>query len=254
MQSRDAIPSCSKAARGLIVLPRVARILTGIAISPGGLPRQRSSRCAIRAGRNLPDKEFRYLRTVRVTAAVHRGFSFGLAPVSLTFRHWAGVSPYTSPYGFAGTCVFVKQSLEPVHCDPFGLRRACRHHPTGAPLLPKLRGEIAEFLSRPCPDPLPAFTGAHQCRFAVRTPAQLATRLFLPGRLNRVARGCPWTSHRVSSLVPWICLRHRPTRLDAHSHKRAQSTVPGPLFAHDAEQVVREYQPVVLRLRLSASA
>ncbi|KAJ7941360.1 Cell wall-associated hydrolase [Quillaja saponaria] len=27
-----------------------------------------------RAGRNLPDKEFRYLRTVIVTAAVHRGF------------------------------------------------------------------------------------------------------------------------------------------------------------------------------------
>ncbi len=28
----------------------------------------------IRAGRNLPDKEFRYLRTVIVTAAVYRGF------------------------------------------------------------------------------------------------------------------------------------------------------------------------------------
>ncbi len=30
-------------------------------------------RYAIRAGRNLPDKEFRYLRTVIVTAAVYRG-------------------------------------------------------------------------------------------------------------------------------------------------------------------------------------
>ena len=29
----------------------------------------------IRAGRNLPDKEFRYLRTVIVTAAVYRGFT-----------------------------------------------------------------------------------------------------------------------------------------------------------------------------------
>ena len=36
--------------------------------------RQRSNRYAIRAGRNLPDKEFRYLRTVIVTAAVYRGF------------------------------------------------------------------------------------------------------------------------------------------------------------------------------------
>ena len=32
------------------------------------------NRCTIRAGRNLPDKEFRYLRTVIVTAAVYRGF------------------------------------------------------------------------------------------------------------------------------------------------------------------------------------
>ena len=37
--------------------------------------RQRPSRYAIRAGRNLPDKEFRYLRTVIVTAAVYWGFN-----------------------------------------------------------------------------------------------------------------------------------------------------------------------------------
>jgi hypothetical protein len=36
------------------------------------------SRYAIRAGRNLPDKEFRYLRTVIVTAAVYRGFALEL--------------------------------------------------------------------------------------------------------------------------------------------------------------------------------
>jgi hypothetical protein len=36
--------------------------------------RQCPTRYTIRAGRNLPDKEFRYLRTVIVTAAVHRGF------------------------------------------------------------------------------------------------------------------------------------------------------------------------------------
>ena len=33
----------------------------------------RSNHYAFRAGRNLPDKEFRYLRTVIVTAAVYRG-------------------------------------------------------------------------------------------------------------------------------------------------------------------------------------
>ena len=54
--------------RGLI------RIFTYTTISPGPLLRQCPSRYAIRAGRNLPDKEFRYLRTVIVTAAVYWGF------------------------------------------------------------------------------------------------------------------------------------------------------------------------------------
>ena len=34
----------------------------------------------------------------------------------MTFRHRAGVSPYTSPFGFAETCVFDKQSPGPFHC------------------------------------------------------------------------------------------------------------------------------------------
>ena len=64
----------SKGARGLFVLSRVIGILTDTAISPSLRRRQLPSRYAIRAGRNLPDKEFRYLRTVIVTAAVYRGF------------------------------------------------------------------------------------------------------------------------------------------------------------------------------------
>lgn len=72
------MPSCSEGSRGLSVLPRVGRIFTTSAISPGPRSRQRPSRCAFRAGRNLPDKEFRYLRTVIVTAAVYRGLGSGL--------------------------------------------------------------------------------------------------------------------------------------------------------------------------------
>ena len=64
----------SKALRGLSVLSRAMRIFTHTTISPGPLLRQCPNRYAIRAGQNLPDKEFRYLRTVIVTAAVHRGF------------------------------------------------------------------------------------------------------------------------------------------------------------------------------------
>jgi hypothetical protein len=68
------MPSYSKAPRGLFVLLRERRIFTPISISPGPSLRQCSSCYTVRAGRNLPDKEFRYLRTVIVTAAVHRGF------------------------------------------------------------------------------------------------------------------------------------------------------------------------------------
>jgi len=80
--------------------------------------RQRGSRCAIHAGLNLPDKEFRYLRTVRVTAAVYQGFDSWLAPLLLPFWHRAGFRPYTSFLNLAESCVFVKQSLPPILCQP----------------------------------------------------------------------------------------------------------------------------------------
>ena len=112
------ISGYSKAPWGLSVLPRVTGIFTGTTISPGGQLRQRPDRYAIRAGRNLPDKEFRYLRTVIVTAAVYWGFNSELAPLLLTFQHRAGVTPYTSPYGLAESCVFDKQSPGPFHCGP----------------------------------------------------------------------------------------------------------------------------------------
>ncbi|KAF5808935.1 hypothetical protein HanRHA438_Chr04g0161091 [Helianthus annuus] len=112
-----------------------------MSISPSLSPRQCPDRYAFRAGRNLPDKEFRYLRTVIVTVAVHRGFGRGSpvirSPTSLTFRHWAGVSPHTWSYDFAETCVFGKQSPGPGHCDPL-----CEE----APLLPKLTFFNFEFV------------------------------------------------------------------------------------------------------------
>ncbi len=99
--------------------------------------RQCPNRYAFRAGRNLPDKEFRYLRTVIVTAAVYWGFSRELSHASLTFQHRAGVTPYTSPCGLAESCVFDKQSLGPIHCGLI----------SQAPLLANLRGHFAEFLN-----------------------------------------------------------------------------------------------------------
>ena len=74
MLSRISLSSYSKGSRGLSVLPRVDGIFTANSISLSPWLRQWGSRYAIRAGRNLPAKEFRYLRTVIVTAAVYWGF------------------------------------------------------------------------------------------------------------------------------------------------------------------------------------
>jgi hypothetical protein len=71
----NPMSACSKAPWGLPVLAWVTRIFTGTTISPDPLLRQRPNRYTFRAGRNLPDKEFRYLRTVIVTAAVYWGLS-----------------------------------------------------------------------------------------------------------------------------------------------------------------------------------
>src|SRR5882724_13336656 len=72
-----SVPGCSKGPRGLSVLLRVDGIFTATSISPSLRSRQRPSRYAVHARRNLPDKELRYLRTVIVTAAVYRGNDLG---------------------------------------------------------------------------------------------------------------------------------------------------------------------------------
>ena len=72
---RNPVSSYSKAPWGLSVLSQVTSIFTSTTISPSILLRQLPNHYAFRAGQNLPDKEFRYLRTVIVTAAVHWGFS-----------------------------------------------------------------------------------------------------------------------------------------------------------------------------------
>ena len=140
-----SISSYSKAPWGLSVLSRVTCIFTGIKISPSLWLRQLPDHYAFRAGQNLPDKEFRYLRTVIVTAAVHWGFNskllcYRLASILLlllTFQHWAGVSPYTSAFALAETCVFGKQLPGTILCGSI----------SRPPLIPKLRGHFAEFLN-----------------------------------------------------------------------------------------------------------
>ena len=165
---QSPIQSYSKGSWGLSVFPRGDCIITNISTSLSLWRRQCGHRYAIRAGRNLPDKEFRYLRTVIVTAAVYWDFNQELAPHHLIFQHRAGVTPYTSTFVFAECCVFVKQSQPPILCDPSRLRTRGPSPTRGTPY-PEVTVSI-------CRVPSPEFSQApehiqlaHLCRFAVRS-------------------------------------------------------------------------------------
>ena len=71
---QSTVSEYSEGSWGLSVLLRACGIFTANTTSPRSSLRQCPYRYTIRAGRNLPDKEFRYLRTVIVTADIHGGF------------------------------------------------------------------------------------------------------------------------------------------------------------------------------------
>ena len=116
--------ACSKAPRGLSVLSRVIRIFTYTSISPDPLLRQCPNRYTFRAGRNLPDKEFRYLRTVIVTAAVYWGLSSSLhVKPSLNLPAPGRCQPPIIIFRFSRYLCFGKQSLGPGPAATKGFRR-----------------------------------------------------------------------------------------------------------------------------------
>ena len=169
----------------------------------------------------------------------------------MTFRHRAGVSPYTSSFDFAETCVFGKQSLGPFHCGPLELDSAKECHSTGAPLLPKLRGHFAEFLNEGSSDRLSILYLPTCVGFGTGT-------LHLPRRFSW--RHGFWNfaphsaRHPVSGLRVTDLPITRPTRLPLDDHRQGSHSLPRPAIGHNGGYVVQEYQPVVHRLRLSASA
>lgn len=124
--------------------------------------RQQRSRYAIRAGRNLPDKEFRYLRMVIVTTAVYWGLNSQLrsqrlltGPLNLPApgRRQSIYINLTSSHGpvFLINSRFPLFSATPQRLTPQGCSRR------KAPLLPKLRGHFAEFLNHSSPERLSIF-------------------------------------------------------------------------------------------------
>ena len=224
---------------GLSVLAQVTSIFTGTSISPGALSRQRSNHYAFRAGRNLPDKEFRYLRTVIVTAAVYWGLNSELRfltpplnlpapgrrqPIYLTFRF------SHRPVFLLNSCLSLfSAARSPWH--PFSLSYGVILPSSLTMLLPPALG------SSPHPPVSVYGTGAMQTIAA-----------FLDSRSS-----CFATSLRSAS-QPWIARRF--CQPDSSSACTGLP-IPGSAFPSVSPQfccmTVQESQPVVHRLRLSAS-
>ena len=123
---RRSMTGCSKGARGLFVLSRVIGILTDTAISPSLRKRQLPSRYSIRAVRSF---------ALRLTACLN------LPAPGRSQCVYVGLDN-----AFAHTCVFAKQSLGTILCGRSLL--PLTGHILPAPLIPKLRGNFAEFLFR----------------------------------------------------------------------------------------------------------
>jgi len=78
--------------------------------------RPQESHYVIHAEQSSSVSGLRYLRIVRVTTAIYQSLDSKLAPLLLSFWHRADVSPFTSSYDFAETCVFIKQLPSPIMC------------------------------------------------------------------------------------------------------------------------------------------
>ena len=218
--------SWSKAPRGLFVLPRVNGIFTVPSISPSPPSRQRSDRSTFRAGRNLPDKEFRYLRTVIVTAAVYRGFGSQLAPLPLTFRHWAGLSRYASALcAFAATGVFGKQTPEPGHCGPLTLHRLAASRYTRRPFSRSYGANLPSSLTEVLSPTLVFSTSppVSVCGTGARPLARGFSRRY---GVNPYGSGCPSPYTRLSVIAPVDLPADAPYRLGGPKARNLAPRVP----------------------------
>ena len=167
----------------------------------------------------------------------------------MTFRHRAGVSPYTSSFDFAETCVFGKQSLGPFHCGPLGHSLEKSFTLPGRPFSRSYGAILPSSLTRVLPIALV---------FSTRPPVSVLVRArfaSLDAFLEGMALG---TSPNWLGLPSQTCSAdfptERPTRLPQDYHRLGSPSLPCPAIGNSGKYVVPEYQPVVHRLRLSASA
>jgi hypothetical protein len=168
----------------------------------------------------------------------------------VTFRHRAGVSPYTSSFDFAETCVFGKQSLGPFHCGPLGLRPRRPFTLPGRPFSRSYGAILPSSFSRVLPIALV---------FSTRPPVSVLVRARATS-LEAFLGGMAFGTSPLSGLgipsqsCPADLPTGPPTRLPLDNHRQGSHSLPRPPIGGNGGYVVQEYQPVVHRLRLSASA
>ena len=76
---------------------------------------------------------------------------------------------------------------------------------------------------------------------------------FLGGMGSETRRPLGQLASRLASELSRIYLRELATRLPLDDHRQGSPTLPRPPIGRNGNDVVREYQPVGHRLRLSAS-
>jgi hypothetical protein len=247
------MPSCSKAPRGLFVLSRVTCIFTGTSISPSPLSRQCPSRYAFRAGRNLPDKEFRYLRTVIVTAAVYRGFSSELITPPFNLPALGRRQPLYVRLRVQQRPVFLVNSrLGLDSAAPHSFDRKDRHH-LGHPFSRSYGVNLPSSLTR-----------GHS--IALVSSTHLPVSVCGTGTSASTLRGFSWQFGLDDSRLPkgalgpvlTAVLGFSAGRPIGYNGTRTMSNRPALIYPaaspHRSALVVTEYKPFVHRLRIAASA
>ncbi len=152
---------------------------------------------------------------------------------------------------FADTCVFNKQSLGPILCDPPRLHQL-RLHLLRAPLLPKLRGHFAEFLDQDSLERLRLLASPTCVGFRYGRADPSSAKLFSAVRLRSLGGGRSPLRHRISAIQGDLPPRKRlPPCIGLHCPTDLSPLRPS--ATSNRTSPVRESLPVSHRLRLSAS-
>ena len=216
-----------------------------IPISPSPLSRQRPDRSTFRAGRNLPDKEFRYLRTVIVTAAVYRGFGSPRRTAPLNLPALGRSQPlyvHALPR-WQGPVFLVNRRLGLVTAAPSrshrGTPRGGRSRYTGRPFSRSYGANLPSSLTGVLSSTLVFSTSPPVSVCGTGAPPWLEAFLGGPASIPTV-RGRPLPLHSPLRSAPCrICLARLPTGLEGLRARDLAPRVPPSLYPRRTPETER---------------